>query len=117
MGPDEPCRRAEHRPLAWLRPRGDDTGGEDLKGLLHYRVWRWILAGGFALGCASRSRADGQRIAMLDTPIASVAVGRSIAAIAETMFVAQWALLLNMLARHSGSRTTRVQSGCWCPSS
>ena len=104
----------------WLasRPTSNAKAAEDLRGLVRYRTWQWILAGGFVFGCASRSwiiRADVQRIAMLDTPIASVAVGRSIATLAETMFVAQWALLLQMLARHTGSRAADILSRLLVP--
>lgn len=87
-------------------------------GLGRYRHWQWILAGGFVLGCASRSwiiRADVQRIAMIDSPLASVAVGRAIATLAETMFVAQWALFLNRLARQTGSRLALVLSWLLVP--
>jgi hypothetical protein len=58
----------------------------------------------FVLGCAFRSfvpRADVQRICFHDAWFASVAVGRSVATVAELAFVAQWALLLYEAARGS----------------
>jgi len=56
----------------------------------------------YVLGCGFRSllpRADVQRIVLYDSFLSSVLVGRTVATIAELCFVAQWALLLNELAR------------------
>jgi hypothetical protein len=47
-------------------------------------------------------RADVQRIVLYDGWISSVAVGRSVATIAELCFATQWALLLEQLARRTG---------------
>jgi hypothetical protein len=61
----------------------------------------------FVLGCAFRSvfpRADVQRICFHDSWLSSVAVGRSVASVAEVAFIAQWALLLREAARSTGSR-------------
>lgn len=66
-----------------------------------------LLAAVFVLGCAFRSmlpRTDIQRLGLIDSWLSSVLVGRSVATLAELCFAAQWALVLNMIARTSGSR-------------
>ena len=64
--------------------------------------WRQVwLSAPFVFGCAFRSvfpRADVQRIVVVDSWLSSVAVGRTVAMIAEVSFAAQCALFL----RHSG---------------
>lgn len=60
----------------------------------------------YVLGCAFRCIVpvyDVPRIALIDSPIASVLVGRSVATIAELAFVAQWALTLREASRVTGS--------------
>jgi hypothetical protein len=60
-----------------------------------------LLAAVYVLGCAFRSilpRADVQRICLFDTVLSSVIVGRSVATVAEICFVAQWAIVLRVLA-------------------
>ena len=60
-----------------------------------------LLSAPFVFGCAFRSvfpRADVQRICVVDSWLSSVAVGRTVAMIAELCFAAQCALLLRMLA-------------------
>jgi len=60
-----------------------------------------LLSAPFVFGCAFRSvfpRADVQRICVVDSWLSSVAIGRSVATIAEVAFAAQCALLLRMLA-------------------
>jgi hypothetical protein len=60
-----------------------------------------LLSAPFVFGCAFRSvfpRADVQRICVVDSWLSSVAVGRSVATIAELCFAAQCALLLRVLA-------------------
>ncbi len=57
-------------------------------------------------GCAFRSFLpviDIPRIALVDSRLSSVAVGRSVATMAELCFAAQWALLLHHIASLSGS--------------
>src|SRR5262245_17408290 len=61
-----------------------------------------ILCAVYVLGCAFRSalpRADVQRICLFDTWLSSVAIGRSVATVAEICFAAQWAIVLRQLAR------------------
>jgi hypothetical protein len=67
-----------------------------------------LLSAAYVFGCAFRSflpRADVQRICLFDTWLSSVAVGRSVATVAELCFAAQWAILLYQLGRLTGSDT------------
>jgi hypothetical protein len=60
-----------------------------------------LLSAPFVFGCAFRSvfpRADVQRICVVDSWLSSVAIGRSVAMVAELCFAAQCALLLRVLA-------------------
>jgi hypothetical protein len=71
------------------------------------RGWHVFLSAGYVWGCAFRSllpRADVQRICLLDSAWSSVAVGRSVATIAELCFVAQWAILLNEMGKPAQKR-------------
>lgn len=64
--------------------------------------WQMVLSAGYVLGCGYRSVFpvfDVQRLCMFDTWLSSVVVGRSVATVAELCFAAQWALLLNHVAR------------------
>jgi len=66
-----------------------------------------LLSAVYVFGCGFRSilpRADVQRIGLYDSWVSSVMVGRSVATVAELCFMAQWALLLNIIARHADSR-------------
>jgi hypothetical protein len=68
-----------------------------------------LLSGAYVFGCAFRSflpRADVQRICLFDTWLSSVAVGRSVATVAEVCFAAQWSILLLQLGKISGAETT-----------
>ena len=70
-----------------------------------FRFKQLILCAGFVFGCASRSfvpRADVQRIVLLDSWLSSVAIGRSVATVAELCFMAQAALLLRDAAGSAG---------------
>lgn len=65
-----------------------------------------LLAAGYVFGCAYRSLLpvyDIQRMSLVDSWLASVIVGRSVATLAELCFVAQWAALLREAARSAGS--------------
>jgi len=67
-----------------------------------------LLCAAYVFGCAFRSvlpRADVQRIALFDTWLSSVFVGRSVATIAEVCFVIQWAIVLRQLGRWVKSDT------------
>jgi hypothetical protein len=67
-----------------------------------------LLSGAYVFGCAFRSllpRADVQRICLFDTWLSSVAVGRSVATVAEVCFAAQWSMILLQLGTISGAET------------
>jgi hypothetical protein len=66
-----------------------------------------LLSAVYVLGCAFRSLLpvyDIPRVVLVDSRLSSVAVGRSVATIAELCFAAQWALMLHQTAvtSHSG---------------
>ena len=98
---------------------------------LHRHVRRWalergmlrlelmiVLCAAYVFGCAFRSilpRADVQRICLFDTWLSSVAVGRSVATIAEICFVIQWAIVLRELARFTQSNFARSVSSTIVP--
>jgi hypothetical protein len=68
-----------------------------------------VLCAAYVFGCAFRSflpRADVQRICLFDTWLSSVVVGRSVATVAESCFVAQWAIILHQLGTMTGADTT-----------
>jgi hypothetical protein len=68
-----------------------------------------VLCAAYVFGCAFRSflpRADVQRICLFDTWLSSVAIGRSVATVAEVCFVAQWAIILHQLGTMTGANTT-----------
>jgi hypothetical protein len=71
------------------------------------------LSGVYVFGCAFRSVLpvyDIPRLGLFDTWLSSVAVGRSVATIAELCFVGQWALVLNATAQSTGSVLARIVS-------
>jgi hypothetical protein len=64
----------------------------------------------YVFGCAFRSmlpRADVQRICLFDTPLSSVLIGRSVATVAELCFIIQWAIVLRVLGKSTGSDTAK----------
>src|ERR1700761_7554674 len=67
-----------------------------------------LLCAGYVFGCAFRSllpRADVQRICLFDTWLSSVAVGRSVATVAEVCFAAQWTMILVQLGTSTDAAT------------
>jgi hypothetical protein len=71
-----------------------------------FQRWQLLLSAVYVVGCGFRSilpRADVQRIGLVDSWVSSVLVGRSVATVAELCFVAQWALLLRVIARDAQS--------------
>ena len=67
-----------------------------------------LLSAAYVFGCAFRSllpRADVQRICLFDTWLSSVAVGRTVATVAEVCFAAQWTMILLQLGTMSGAST------------
>jgi hypothetical protein len=84
-------------------PRTGSLGGMSGSGLM------LVLCAAYVFGCAFRSflpRADVQRICLFDTWLSSVAVGRSVATVAEVSFAAQWAIVLHHLGSMTGAGTT-----------
>jgi hypothetical protein len=80
-------RRAEAEFALWRRPQ----------------LWLSFI---YVAGCGFRSllpRADVQRICLADTWLSSIALGRTVATIAEVAFVIQWALLLRELGTQAKS--------------
>jgi hypothetical protein len=72
-----------------------------------------FLSAVYVLGCAYRSAFpvfDVPRTVLVDSFLSSVAVGRTVATIAELSFVAQWALLLRESARATGSLAGNISS-------
>jgi hypothetical protein len=83
-----------------------------------YRHRQLALAATFTIGCAFRSiwpRADVQRIVLHDTFLSSVAIGRSVATVAELAFMAQWALLLTDAGRLLRLRSVTVLAALLLP--
>jgi hypothetical protein len=77
-----------------------------------------LLSAVYVIGCAFRSilpRADVQRIGLFDSWVSSVLVGRSVATVAELCFMAQWALLLNHIAKDARARFWIVLSWLLVP--
>ena len=76
------------------------------------------LSAVYVFGCAFRSVLpvyDIPRICLFDIPLSSVAVGRSVATIAELCFVAQWALTLRSAAKAAGSGVADLVSRVLLP--
>lgn len=66
-------------------------------------LWRTqlLLSAGYVSGCAFRAALpvyDIPRIVLVDSPLSSVIVGRSVATVAELCFACQWALILRVIA-------------------
>lgn len=77
-----------------------------------------LLCAAYVFGCAFRSilpRADVQRIALFDTWLSSVVVGRSVATVAEICFAIQWVIVLRQLARLTKSDTVHNISNLVIP--
>ena len=77
----------------------------------------WLSAA-YVLGCAFRSflpMVDVPRICMADLAIGRIAVGRSVATIAELCFIAQWAWLLREAAMATGKRSALLVSHLLLP--
>jgi hypothetical protein len=124
--------RARPRALAWSNPLAWWWGLLTLVSGVNIAGWFWLyrefhepltgalggapgielmllLCAAYVFGCAFRSllpRADVQRICLFDTWLSNVAIGRSVATVAEICFVAQWAIVLHQLGTMTGSGTT-----------
>ncbi len=104
----------------WLRMAAQFQRESSLQGpeLRRYRRRQLSLAALFVFGCAFRSifpRADVQRICLFDNWISVVAIGRSVATIAEMAFMAQWALLLGESAGPGQRDVARIISRVLVP--
>jgi hypothetical protein len=65
-----------------------------------------LLSAAYVAGCAFRSILpviDIPRLVLVDSRLSSVAIGRSVATVAELCFAGQWALVLHHMASLSGS--------------
>jgi diacylglycerol kinase len=77
-----------------------------------------LLSAVYVLGCGYRSAFpvfDVPRLAMVDSWLSSVIVGRSVATLAELAFAAQWALLLRGVGQVTGSLLAVRVSRCIVP--
>src|ERR1700743_1947129 len=127
-----PVSRSVSRSLAWSNPRAWWWSLLTLVSVANIGIWfvlyhqfhdeptgslgslsgvglMLLLTAGYVFGCAFRSllpRADVQRICLFDTWLSSVAVGRSVATVAEMCFAAQWAMILYQLGAMTGAGTT-----------
>jgi len=78
--------------------------------VFEYHRLQFILSAAYVLGCAFRSFLpvyDIPRLCVVDSPLSSVLIGRSVATIAELCFAAQWALMLREFGRAIGSETAQ----------
>jgi hypothetical protein len=69
------------------------------------------LSAVYVFVCAFRSvfpRADVQKICLFDTWLSSVFVGRSVATVAELSFVAEWAIVIYLLAKQATSNVAMI---------
>jgi hypothetical protein len=82
-------------------------------GAFRVRRWQLVLSAIYVLGCGFRSFFpvyDVPRIVLFDHWVSSVAMGRSVATLAELCFVAQLAVLLNEISRAARSTVGVVTS-------
>jgi hypothetical protein len=109
------CAVALFNIVAWalsavaLRVRGDALAAD----VHRVRRLQLALSAIYVFGCAFRSVFpvyDVPRICLFNHWLSSVAVGRSVATVAELCFVAQWALLLNEISRAARSTIGIVTS-------
>ncbi len=83
-----------------------------------FRRLQLLLSAGYVAGCAWRSVVpvyDVPRLCLIDSWVSSVAIGRSVATVAELCFAAQWALLLRAVSVASGSTLARTSSRLLVP--
>lgn len=77
-----------------------------------------LLSAGYVFGCAYRSFLpvyDVPRLVLFDTWLSSVAVGRTVATVAELCFAGQWALVLREISRATGDGAARSVSRALVP--
>ena len=79
---------------------------------------QWILAGVFTAVCAFRSvlpRIDLERFVLIDHPLSSVFIGRSLATVAEVAFAAQVSLALREISAQTGIAGIGTYALCVVP--
>jgi hypothetical protein len=72
------------------------------------RQWQFVLAAVYTIGCGFRSilpRGDVRRIVLVDHWVSAIAIGRTVATIAELAFVAQCAFILHEIGKGTGNKT------------
>lgn len=109
------CAVAVFNLLAWWISARALNGRRAAMAPAAHRVRRWQLAlsAVYVLGCGFRSFFpvyDVPRMCLFDYWVSSVAVGRSVATLAELCFVAQLAVLLNEISRAARSTVGMVTS-------
>jgi len=75
-----------------------------------YHRAQLFLSAAYVFGCAFRSFFpvyDIPRLCVIDSPLSTVLVGRTVATLAELCFAAQWALMLREYGRSTGSDLAR----------
>jgi hypothetical protein len=80
------------------------------EGFVSWRRWHLGLSAIYVVVCGFRGilpRADVQRIVLVEGWISSIAVGRTVATVAELACVVQWALLAHEYAHRTGLRTLK----------
>jgi hypothetical protein len=106
--------------LLWALSARSLRSRRDLLSAREYTVRKQLLflSALYVMGCAYRSAFpvfDVPRIVLIDSFWSSVAVGRTVATIAELAFVAQWALLLRESARATGSIVGKITAQALVP--
>ncbi len=77
------------------------------------RKYQFLLASIYTIGCGFRSilpRGDVRRVVLVDHWISAIAIGRTVATIAELAFVAQWAFILHEIGKSTGNKTATMVS-------
>lgn len=114
------CTVAALNVLAWawsVRALRRNVASGDAEEAAFRRLQLWLSAG-YVVGCAWRSVVpvyDVPRLCLIDSWVSSVAIGRSVATVAELCFAAQWALLLKAVSEASDSTLARAASRMLVP--
>lgn len=81
--------------------------------ILGIRKIHLVCATIYVFGCGFRSyipRGDVRRIVLLDHWISAIAIGRSVATVAELAMALQWSLLLYEVGKSTGNKTIQAMS-------
>lgn len=87
---------------AWLLTRRQSALAPEVYRTRRRLLW---LSAGYVLGCGFRSvlpMVDVPRICLHDTLLSRIAIGRSVATVAELCFITQWALVLSEAGAAAG---------------